>query len=49
MKQYLRGTDQPEGPTPPPEVLETISPDVDALNQKLKTATVRGGERLGSP
>jgi hypothetical protein len=49
MKEYLRGTDQPEGPTPPPAVLETISPDVDALNQKLKAAAVRGGERLESP
>jgi hypothetical protein len=49
MKQYLRGTDQPEGPTPPPEVLETISPDVDALNQKLKAAAVRGDGRLVSP
>jgi hypothetical protein len=49
MKQYLRGMDQPEGPIPPPEVLETISPDVDALNQELKAAAVRGSERLESP
>jgi hypothetical protein len=38
MKQYLLSVYQPEGPIPPPEVLDTISRDLDALNQELKAA-----------
>ena len=38
MKQYLLSVYQPDGPTPPPEVLERISRDLDALNQELKAA-----------
>jgi hypothetical protein len=38
MKQYLLSVYQPEGPVPPPEVLERISGNLDALNQELKDA-----------
>jgi hypothetical protein len=38
MKQYLLSVYQPDGPIPPPEVLEGISRDLDALNQELKAA-----------
>jgi hypothetical protein len=38
MKRYLLSVYQPDGPTPPPEVLERISRDLDALNQELKSA-----------
>jgi hypothetical protein len=38
MKQYLLSVYQPEGPVPPPEVLERISGNLDALNQELKAA-----------
>jgi hypothetical protein len=38
MKQYLLSVYQPEGPVPPPEVLERISGTLDALNQELKAA-----------
>ncbi len=38
MKQYLLSVYQPEGDTPPPEVLEKVMRDVDALNQELKAA-----------
>ena len=38
MKQYLLSVYQPDGPTPPPEVLERIGRDLDALNQELKAA-----------
>jgi hypothetical protein len=38
MKQYLLSVIQPDGPTPPAEVLERISRDLDALNQELKAA-----------
>ncbi len=38
MKQYLLSVYQPDGPPPPPEVLERISRDLDALNQELKAA-----------
>ncbi len=38
MKQYLLSIYQPEGGTPPPEVLGPIMRDVDALNQQLKAA-----------
>ena len=38
MKQYLLSIYQPDGETPPPEVLEKVMRDVDALNQELRTA-----------
>jgi hypothetical protein len=38
MKQYLLSVYQPEGPIPPPEVLERIMGNLDALNQELKAA-----------
>jgi hypothetical protein len=38
MKQYLLSVYQPEGDTPPPEVLETVMRDVDALNRELQAA-----------
>ncbi len=38
MKQYLLSVYQPEGPIPPPEVLEKIFRELDALNQEMKTA-----------
>ena len=38
MPQYLLTVYQPDGPPPPPEVLERISRDLDALNQELKAA-----------
>jgi hypothetical protein len=36
MKQYLLSVFQPEGGTPPAEVLDKIMRDVDVLNQELK-------------
>ena len=38
MKQYLLSVIQPDGDPPPPEILETIMRDLDALNQELKAA-----------
>ncbi len=38
MKQYLLSVYQPDGPPPPPEVLERIGRDLDALNQEMKGA-----------
>jgi hypothetical protein len=38
MKQYLLSVYQPDGPTPPPEVLERIGRDLDALNRELRRA-----------
>jgi hypothetical protein len=38
MPQYLLSVYQPDGPTPPPEVLERISRDLEALNAELKAA-----------
>ena len=38
MKQYLLSVYQPEGDPPPPEVLEQIRRDVDAVNRELKAA-----------
>lgn len=40
MKQYLLSVYSPEGGTPPPEVLDKIMRDVDALNQEIKAAGV---------
>ena len=38
MKQYLLSIYQPDGPTPPPDVLETVMRDVDALVREVKAA-----------
>lgn len=38
MKQYLLSVYQPDGDPPPPEVLEAIMRDLDALNQEMKVA-----------
>jgi hypothetical protein len=38
MKQYLLSVYQPDGDPPPPEVLEPIMRDLDALNQEMKVA-----------
>jgi hypothetical protein len=38
MKQYLLSIYQPDGDPPPPEVLEAVMRDIDALNQELKAA-----------
>ena len=38
MKQYLLSVYQPEAPVPPPEVMEEISRNLDALNRELEAA-----------
>jgi hypothetical protein len=38
MKQYLLSVYQPDGPALPPEVLEKVMRDVEALHQELKAA-----------
>jgi hypothetical protein len=38
MKQYLLSVYQPDGPAPPPEVLEPVMRDLATLNQELKAA-----------
>jgi len=38
MKRYLLSIYQPDGPTPPPEVLETVMRDVEALVREVKAA-----------
>jgi hypothetical protein len=38
MKQYLLSVYQPDGPAPPPEVLEPVMAELDALNAELKQA-----------
>ena len=38
MKQYLLSIYQPDGPTPSPEVLDTVMRDLDALNRELRAA-----------
>lgn len=38
MKQYLLSIYQPDGPTPPPEVLQDVVKKLDALNADLKAA-----------
>ncbi|HEX5405902.1 MAG TPA: YciI family protein [Pseudonocardiaceae bacterium] len=40
MKQYLLSVYQPDGPIPAPEVLATISRDLDALNREMRAAGV---------
>jgi hypothetical protein len=38
MKQYLLSIYQPEGGTPPPEVLARVMADLDAVNREMKAA-----------
>lgn len=38
MQQYLLSIYQPDGPVPPPEVLDKVMRDVDALIQEIKVA-----------
>src|SRR3954470_4392481 len=38
MKQFLLSIYQPDGEPPPPEFLEQVMRDIDALNQELKAA-----------
>ncbi len=38
MKQYLLSVYQPEGDPPPPEFLEKVMQDLDAVNRELKAA-----------
>jgi hypothetical protein len=38
MKQYLLSVYQPDGPVPPPEVLEPVMAELDTLNTELKQA-----------
>src|SRR5262249_9509447 len=40
MKQYLLRVYQPDGDLPPPEVLELIMRDVEAVDQEMKAAGV---------
>ena len=38
MKQYLLSVYQPAGGTPPPELLEPIARDLEALRQEMRAA-----------
>ena len=38
MTQYLLSVYQPDGPVPPPEVMEEIMRDLDTLNRELEAA-----------
>ncbi len=38
MKQYLLSVIQPDGDPPPPEVLDKVMADVEALDRELKAA-----------
>ena len=38
MKQYLLSVVQPDGPVPPPHVLEPIARNVKAFNDELRAA-----------
>jgi hypothetical protein len=40
MKNYLLTIHQPDGPTPPPEVLQKVMQDVGALINEIKAAGV---------
>ncbi|WP_166354261.1 YciI family protein [Phytoactinopolyspora limicola] len=40
MAQYLLSVYQPDGPVPPPEMLEPIMRELDTLNQEMKDAGV---------
>ena len=49
MKQYLLSIYQPEGGTPPPEVLEKVMRDVDALNRGAQDRRRVGLRRRPAP
>ena len=38
MPRYLLSVYQPDGPPPPPEVMDTIARDLEVLNAELKAA-----------
>ena len=38
MKQYLLSIQQPDGPTPPPDVLQRVMRDVGAYIEETKSA-----------
>ncbi len=38
LKRYMLGIYQPDGPAPPPEVLEPVMRDIEALNQEMRAA-----------
>jgi hypothetical protein len=38
MTQYLLSIYQPEGPAPPPELIERVAGDLHVLNEELKAA-----------
>ncbi|MGW2558462.1 YciI family protein [Streptomyces sp. NPDC001514] len=38
MKQYMLSIYQPDGPTPPPEFLEPIMRELEALNTEIRAA-----------
>ena len=38
MKQYLLSISQPDGPPPPPEVLEPVMRALDAVDEEMKAA-----------
>ena len=38
MKQYLLSIQQPDGPTPPPDILQTVMRDVGAYIEETKSA-----------
>jgi hypothetical protein len=38
MPRYLLSVYQPDGPAPPPEVMDTIARDLEVLNAELKAA-----------
>lgn len=38
MKQYLLSVNQPDGEAAPPELLEQVMRDLDALNAEMKAA-----------
>src|SRR6516162_2570013 len=38
MKQYLLSIYQPDGPPPPPELLETVMREVASVREQMKTA-----------
>jgi hypothetical protein len=40
MKRYLLSMYQPDGPAPPPEVLDPVMRDLNALEQQMKAAGV---------
>ncbi len=40
MKQYLLTIYQPDGPPPPPEILDRVMEDVDAVRQEMQAAGV---------